>query len=75
MITKRIGTMAYKLHLPMSSSVHLVFHVSQLKGAIPVTHTAQPLPDSLDGLQVPEHMLQKRVETTSSNVHLQALIQ
>ena len=67
--------MAYKLKLPDSSSIHPVFHVSQLKVAVPVTHTAQPLPSSLDGLQVPEHVLQKRVAKVGADVRLQALIQ
>jgi len=57
LITDKVGTMAYKLKLSDSSSIHPVFHVSQLKVAVPVTHTAQPLPSSLDGLQVPERVL------------------
>ena len=31
---QKIGTMAYKLELPSSSRVHLVFHVSCLKKVI-----------------------------------------
>ena len=65
--------MAYKLKLPDSSSIHLVFNVSQLKVVVPVTHTAQP--SSLDGLQVPERVLQKRVAKVGVDVCLQALIQ
>jgi hypothetical protein len=75
LITQKIGSVAYKLQLPESSSVHLVFHVSQLKGVVPVSQTVQPLPDILDSLQVPERILQKRVATTSTEVCLQALIQ
>jgi hypothetical protein len=52
MITDKIGSVAYKLKLPDSSSIHPVFHVSQLKITVMITHTAQPLPSSLDGLHV-----------------------
>jgi hypothetical protein len=73
-IMDKIGSVAYKLQLPPTSLIHPVFHVSQLKGAVPVTHTASPLPDSLDGLQVPLCILQKRVATTGAEVRIQALI-
>jgi hypothetical protein len=74
LITEKIGTIAYKLQLPDSSTIHPVFHVSQLKLAVPVTHSAQPLPPDLDGLQVPERILQKRVAKVGTEVCLQALI-
>lgn len=57
LITKKIGSVAYKLQLPPSSTVHPIFYVSQLKGVVPVSHSAEPLPDSLHGLQVPVHIL------------------
>lgn len=60
-IVAKIGPVAYKLELPSSSSVHLVFHVSQLKQALaPATEVAQ-LPANLDGFQVPEQVLQRRM--------------
>jgi hypothetical protein len=74
-VLDKIGSVAYKLKLPPSSSIHPVFHVSQLKGAVLVTHTASPLPDSIDGLQVPLRILQKRVATSGAEIRLQALIQ
>jgi hypothetical protein len=60
LIIDKIGSVAYKLQLPVSSAIHPVFPVSQLKLAVPVTHTVNPLPVSLEGLQVPECVLQKR---------------
>jgi hypothetical protein len=75
MITDKIGSVAYKLKLPDSSSIHPVFNVSQLKIVVMITHTAQPLPSSLDGLHVlskfPRNGWPAKVRT---EVCLQALI-
>lgn len=58
----KVGAMAYKLDLP-PSSIHPVFHVSQLKKALaPLVSVAQ-LPDSLAGFQVPEQVLQRRLSS------------
>jgi hypothetical protein len=44
-IVKQINPVAYELDLPARSSVHLVFHVSQLKAVInPQTHVSPTLP-------------------------------
>jgi hypothetical protein len=62
-ILERIGAAAYKLALPSSSSVHPVFHVSQLKafhGKQPVT---ADLPDELVQFQVPQAILDRRWTT------------
>uniref|UniRef100_A0A803PBA0 Tf2-1-like SH3-like domain-containing protein n=1 Tax=Cannabis sativa TaxID=3483 RepID=A0A803PBA0_CANSA len=40
----RIGTVAYKLALLATSSVHPMFHVSQLQRAHGVTHSSSLLP-------------------------------
>jgi hypothetical protein len=66
-ILERLGAAAYKLALP-SSSIHPVFHVSQLKashGKLPVTDV---LPDDLAQFQVPQQILDHRWTTGDSPV-------
>ena len=53
-IAARVGSVEYRLILPPTSQIHPVFHVSQLKQALPVKHQVVELPSSLTGLQVPE---------------------
>ncbi|CAD6249360.1 unnamed protein product [Miscanthus lutarioriparius] len=61
-IIARIGHAAYKLDLPESSSIHPVFHVSQLNNN-PVTAI---LPTALSEFQVPRKILDRRWTTGDS---------
>jgi hypothetical protein len=58
-----VGSVAYKLDLPASSKIHPIFHVSQLKKAISPTIVVAQLPQSLEGLQIPEKILQRRLNS------------
>jgi transposase InsO family protein len=61
-IEEKIGAVAYKLALPPTSSIHPVFHVSQLKRAVPSGCQVTPVVPNLNsGLQVPSAILQKRL--------------
>jgi hypothetical protein len=56
-VLERVGAVEYKLALPPSSSIHPVFHVSQLKlahGDQPVSAT---LPYVVAPLQIPEKIM------------------
>ena len=48
-VLQNIGTMAYKLELPASSWVHLVFHISCLKKVIGKNIPVQTILPKLDG--------------------------
>jgi len=73
-IEAQVGTVSYKLSLPSSSYIHPIFHVSQLKQALPVKYEAAELPTALMGHQIPEQVLQRRVLSKDSAVVLQGLI-
>lgn len=75
-IIANIGAAAYKLQLPPSASILPVFHVSQLKKAVPPTHqVTDQIPDATDSYQVPMAILQHRFTTTGDHAATEGLVQ
>ena len=69
-VLEKLGLVAYKLDLPLTSCIHLVFHVSQLKKHVEKAAVQSQLPFlDRDGLLVkePVQILDRRM-TKSSNV-------
>jgi hypothetical protein len=73
-ILERIGLVAYKLDLPEHTSIHPVFHVSQLKKFMDNEFLATPLPSDIDLLRVPEEILQTKMVLRGMQPIQQALI-
>jgi hypothetical protein len=70
-IIEKIGAVAYKLLLPESSTIHPVFHVSQLKKAVPSNVQVTSSVPELDARkQVPLAVLQKRLDSTGKAVEI-----
>jgi len=73
-IIEKLGSVAYKLQLPSFSSIHPVFHVSQLKLSPGNQQVSPTLPSDLQAFQVPVRVLQ-RLWSAGDRAGEQGLIQ
>lgn len=75
-VVARVGTVAYQLQLPPTTSVHPVFHVSQLKPAVtPGVQVSTSFPADIELPCVPISILQRQVMSTGSGSVEQGLVQ
>jgi hypothetical protein len=74
-VTAKVGTVVYRLALPASSSVHPVFHVSQLKKSVGQQQTITATPPEPDiQWSFPVAILQRRTLTNGASSKTQGLI-
>jgi hypothetical protein len=73
-IVQKIGTIPYKLELTSEASIHIVFHVSQLKKAVGSKIQVTSWSQQLSEYQIPEKILHKRLITHGMHTMVQVLI-
>uniref|UniRef100_A0A803PDP7 Chromo domain-containing protein n=1 Tax=Cannabis sativa TaxID=3483 RepID=A0A803PDP7_CANSA len=76
-VLARVGVVAYKLELPPISTIHPVFHISQLKRVIGTTLSSPTLPPMTPDLEVhmePESVLRVRQRSLNNDKDLEVLI-
>jgi hypothetical protein len=77
-VIAKVGTVAYRLLLPDNTSVHPVFHVSQLKKAVSPTLQVTPNhPNTLtvDAFRYPIKVLERRLKPHGAHLVSEVLIQ
>lgn len=74
-ILARAGALSYKLQLPEEAQVYPVFHVSQLRRAIPpYSQVSQHLPSASDAFSIPLHIVEKRWRRKGNDMLEQGLV-
>ena len=78
-VVQQIGLVAYKLELPSSTTIHPVFHVSQLRRALGSADLCQPLSpilaEDLEWLVEHDQVLDIRQSPNNNQTDIEVLIQ